>query len=121
MLVEYTPITALDAAARERLKSAASGLLQTHEAPCAAEARNTVNTNETERSDTYDRACRDANDNCPTENAVLRREWRQKTASILPCWRPRWNSRRLGLNACAPLPPHCWTIWASRTTAPKRT
>lgn len=32
MLVEYTPITALDAAARERLKSAASGLLQTYEA-----------------------------------------------------------------------------------------
>ncbi|NUP87456.1 MAG: hypothetical protein HUU30_17120 [Burkholderiaceae bacterium] len=41
-----------------------------------------MNTNETERPDTYDRACRDADDNCPTENAVLRREWRQKTATI---------------------------------------
>ena len=41
-----------------------------------------MNTNENERPDTYDRACRDANDNCPTENAVLRREWRQKTATI---------------------------------------
>jgi|GEM_PF-3984456 hypothetical protein len=41
-----------------------------------------MNTNETERPDSYDRACRDAKDNCPTENAVLRREWRQKTATI---------------------------------------
>lgn len=41
-----------------------------------------MSTNETERQDTCDRACRDANDNCPTENAVLRREWRQKTATI---------------------------------------
>lgn len=38
--------------------------------------------NETERNTQYDRACRDPRDNCPTENAVLRREWRQKVATI---------------------------------------
>lgn len=32
MLVQYTPITALDTVAQARLKAAASGLLQTHEA-----------------------------------------------------------------------------------------
>jgi hypothetical protein len=32
MLVEYTPIASLDAAAQARLKQAASGLLQTNEA-----------------------------------------------------------------------------------------
>lgn len=37
---------------------------------------------ETERPDAYDRSCRDADDNCPTEGAVLKREWRQKTATI---------------------------------------
>ena len=41
-----------------------------------------MNTNETERDDAYDRACRDPRDNCPTEGAVLKREWRQKTATI---------------------------------------
>ena len=41
-----------------------------------------MNTNETERDTPYDRACRDPRDNCPTENAVLKREWRQKTATI---------------------------------------
>lgn len=41
-----------------------------------------MSSKETERQDTYDRACRDANDNCPTEIAVLRRDWRQKTATI---------------------------------------
>ncbi len=38
--------------------------------------------NETERTDFYDSRCRDARDNCPTEGAVLQREWRQKTATI---------------------------------------
>lgn len=41
-----------------------------------------MNTNETERDGAYDRACRDPRDNCPTEGAVLQREWRQKTATI---------------------------------------
>ena len=41
-----------------------------------------MNTNETERDTPYDRACRDPRDNCPTEGAVLKREWRQKTATI---------------------------------------
>ncbi len=38
--------------------------------------------NETERNDSYDSNCRDSRDNCPTEGAVLQREWRQKTATI---------------------------------------
>ena len=42
----------------------------------------TMETNETERDGNYDRACRDPRDNCPTEGAVLKREWRQKTATI---------------------------------------
>lgn len=41
-----------------------------------------MNNNETERDTPYDRACRDPRDNCPTEGAVLKREWRQKTATI---------------------------------------
>ena len=41
-----------------------------------------METNETERDGNYDRACRDPRDNCPTEGAVLKREWRQKTATI---------------------------------------
>ena len=41
-----------------------------------------MNTNETERDTPYDRACRDPRDNCPTEGAVLKREWRQKTVTI---------------------------------------
>ena len=41
-----------------------------------------MNSNETERDTNYDRACRDPRDNCPTEGAVLKREWRQKTATI---------------------------------------
>lgn len=41
-----------------------------------------MNTDETERDGSYDRACRDPRDNCPTEGAVLKREWRQKTATI---------------------------------------
>jgi len=41
-----------------------------------------MNTNETERDTPCDRACRDPRDNCPTEGAVLKREWRQKTATI---------------------------------------
>lgn len=41
-----------------------------------------MNTEETERDGAYDRACRDPRDNCPTEGAVLKREWRQKTATI---------------------------------------
>jgi len=35
--------------------------------------------NENERTDSV---CRDKHDNCPTEGAVLQREWRQKTATI---------------------------------------
>jgi len=38
--------------------------------------------NENERTDRYDSVCRDKRDNCPTEGAVLQREWRQKTATI---------------------------------------
>ena len=41
-----------------------------------------MNTNDAERDTQYDRACRDPRDNCPTEGAVLKREWRQKTATI---------------------------------------
>ena len=41
-----------------------------------------MNTNETERDGAYDRACRDPRDNCPTEGALLQREWRQKTATV---------------------------------------
>lgn len=41
-----------------------------------------MSTNETERDTPYDRACRDQRDNCPTEGAVLKREWRQKTETI---------------------------------------
>ena len=41
-----------------------------------------MSNNESERPDTYDRVCRDKTDNCPTEGAVLQREWRQKTATI---------------------------------------
>lgn len=41
-----------------------------------------MNTNETEWDGAYDRACRDPRDNCPNEVAVLKREWRQKTATI---------------------------------------
>jgi len=37
---------------------------------------------EQERDGSYDRACRDSRDNCPTEGAVLQREWRQKAATI---------------------------------------
>jgi len=37
---------------------------------------------EQERDGLYDRACRDSRDNCPTEGAVLQREWRQKAATI---------------------------------------
>ncbi len=39
-------------------------------------------TNETECDGAYDRICRDPRDNCPTEGAVLQREWRHKTATI---------------------------------------
>jgi len=37
---------------------------------------------ENDRTDRYDSACRDSRDNCPTEGAVLQREWRQKTTTI---------------------------------------
>ena len=41
-----------------------------------------MQTHETEHDGNYDRACRDPRDNCPTEGAVLKREWRQKAATI---------------------------------------
>lgn len=41
-----------------------------------------MHTNEKESNGAYDRACRDPRDNCPTEGAVLQREWRQKSATI---------------------------------------
>jgi hypothetical protein len=41
-----------------------------------------IRAGETENDGAYDRACRDPHDNCPTEVAVLKREWRQKSATI---------------------------------------